>query len=1002
MTFDAGAIGGWGRHLGEERFARAAAAAGVLAAVEASRQAMRNPGPAPMQLSAADLLRDLLDATVGEDSPLLHWDDPADDVFDWLPAPEVLDEVWHRASIARARWSGQRVILDRLGERRNLPAKTGIRLQLPANADFLDEAASLLVSAYTGIESVSAALPRNSPKPQWNWPIKLRVLSAPGVDRSAVEEFSRSIFLTQFEIPNRVQLLSENRRDRADFALIFAETESACLSLLASTTSEGVDSDCLIVTTPADAFTLGPHINRLLGKLKATGFVYQPGLRETSTAGVSWVVAFIRELSHAVTIDVAAMRAAETEKLRRPAMLLSRALLGHSHLKRRQEMMVSRLAEVAPSEVVSKVPSATLRTLGVDSSESAPALTQALRTRLAFLDFNRESDNFLIIGELSSVIDRLPTTQSPKFRDLVSAAGFSPTERASLPALGTRDPRSEEASRFLQAQLLRVQGGRLKERFKFLDQFGQCFVRVRIGGEDEMWPGFGRPFPTELLSPDQRAWTLQAYLFTNTGEQPQNIALVLPARGDSEPIEFKCMVGAGSQPFKARIVVAHANRVLQSAWLEAPIKGESGKAIGSFARGLEMEVKQNLAELETRSEFDAFVVVNDSLTNGPGLAIASGHSAVLRTPPDLSDTIEFIDGELSKVSNKPDAYAGGLESKAVTKLLRDLAQYGRELFETLVMDEEVDQALVDAQRIQVVAAESWARLPIEFFYDAPSPEKRAPLCPGAAKCLTDSIPAKSGPCTDQCPPEGATAKVVCPRGFWGLRKVIEWHRHSGSKAQSGPFTLQSEPDTHRKPIKAFQSVLFAHSDRVDTHYPQASADVLAALQAASSQTATASDWDSWRASVSSHSPLLMVVLPHNQESENKMLELSIGSGKLPAHRLLLGSIDSTVVKGPNTIPGGIVMLMGCETGAPKTSYLGYVPKLRRYGASIIMSTGAGVLGRQISPICVQLIEGLKAATKNGPAPLGEVMLSVRRRALAAGLPIVLALSASGDADWLIE
>ena len=42
------------------------------------------------------------------------------------------------------------------------------------------------------------------------------------------------------------------------------------------------------------------------------------------------------------------------------------------------------------------------------------------------------------------------------------------------------------------------------------------------------------------------------------------------------------------------------------------------------------------------------------------------------------------------------------------------------------------------------------------------------------------------------------------------------------------------------------------------------------------------------------------------------------------------------------------------------------------------------------------------AVASGATPLGKVMLQLRRRVLAEGFPIVLALSAAGDADWLIE
>jgi hypothetical protein len=236
-----------------------------------------------------------------------------------------------------------------------------------------------------------------------------------------------------------------------------------------------------------------------------------------------------------------------------------------------------------------------------------------------------------------------------------------------------------------------------------------------------------------------------------------------------------------------------------------------------------------------------------------------------------------------------------------------------------------------------------------------------------------------------------------------LRKVIEWHRHDGAKVEHDSFVLQAEPVGDRKPIAAFERVLFARSDRVDAHDPTASASVVKAIGEASGHAPDqASDWAQWRSSVQRQSPLLLVILAHNETAPNRLPELSIGAGKTAAHRLILSSIRDDVLKGPATQPAPIVMLLGCETGAPDISYLGYVPKLRRYGAAIVMCTGATVLGRHIAPVSVELVRGLRAATAGGPAALGDVMLQLRRRMLAAGFPIVLSLTAVGDADWLIE
>lgn len=923
-----------------------------------------------------------------------------------MPAPQELVEIWSNFLLDRQKWFRDREAFDGQGIPRKEPPKTGIRLKTTTRIELLEPISKTLISQFTGIESFSGSLGLSKPSPRWNWPVKLRLIATVDVDDGALQTFRREILEVRPWMADHLTVLPHDSKDRADFAMVFVGHGAS--RTFFHLDDAHFNADCLLVALAGrDQATFPPSVNattKILRRLNATGVVLQTDMRPDGRA-VSWMIEFVRELSHMVTVDVAAMRASEGRQFDAPTIYLSEALLMHSHVRRRKEMILERLDEsTAPGDFLG-IPALTSQALGVRDFITAPELATALRARLTPLDFGSESGGASVIAALSVLADNIPSL--PRAGDAFSprpAAAYESADVVDAASLEDGEDEVAESERFLQAQLLRVKNRRLVDKFKSLAHLGTCFVRVRIGYAEGTWPGFGHvAFPTDRLpAPIEGGWTLQVFVFTNSGEPPQNLPMFLPALGNSAPIEFKCGVGSGRMRFKARIVVAHENRVLQSAWIEAPVEDVDGKAKGRVSRGLEAVVKQNLTGLDDRSAFGAFLVVNDSLTVGPGVAIASGSSAVLRTPPDLNKTIEFIDKELTKVSEKPDLYNGGLNSPKVVTLLRSLAQYGSLMYEAIVLDHDVDKALIDAQRVQVVAAEPWARLPIEFFYDESSPDEEALLCPGASKCLDGAMAPSPLPCNDACPPVGATKDVVCPRGFWGLRKVIEWHRHNGNKQGEANFELRSEPVAGRKSIKVFQSVLFAHSDLVNEHYDKASSDVLTALKSASSQPGTANDWSAWREQVCNSSPLLMVVLPHNQESPNQLSELLIGPGKLASHRLLVSSIDKSIVQGPKTTPGVIVMLLGCETGAPKTSYLGYVPKFRRHGASIIISTGSVVLGRHISPICVRLIQGLQAAIATGPAPLGEVMLWLRRRALADGYPIVLALSASGDADWLVE
>lgn len=991
--------------------ARALAGAGVLAALLATPARTPPSGARPRDF--ASLLRDYLDRQALTESPLLEWALPVDRnrrPLPWLPLPGALAHVWQQALEARDAKFRNRIVTRGDGYDIPGPAPTGFRLELPPEFEELGAATRALVNAHTNIESLASLVPGRPSRLEWNWPLRFRLLVAPRHAPGLLDPLREYLLSGRNWLPAQVEVLADDDDDtRADIALVFSATPSDAQAYLRDAVPH---ADCLVLLTATrpgsgDAGMDEAPVQVPSPRRTASGVLLQAGMLPDDNQTFLWLTEFIRELSHALTVDVAAMRAASRVNVDPPRMRLSRALLTHAHVSRRQGLLQSQLKRLDPLQVIS-IPDAASRMLQLPPTVTIQRLTEAFQARVTPFDFDSEGSGASAVSGVETALRSLPASPAPPAplpRGSARSAGSLGFGAEAPRVLVERRPHPASGPRFLQAQLRSFSpDGDVLTRFKALAPRSYCLIRVRIGAEDLTWPRFSRTaFPTDQLPPTSSGWLLQVHVFTNAGEPPQSTTLFLPAEGDSAACEFRCRVGDESGPFRARVVVAYGNRVLQSAWLEEPVMGESGRARGRRARGIEVVVRPTLDGLDARSQFGAFMVLNDSLTQGPGVAIASGPMAVLRTPQGLSNTIAFIDGELSKIGDEPQKYAAGLESKAVARILRSMAQYGREMYEAIVLDQEVDDRLRAADRVQVVAAQASSRLPIEFFYDLPSPGPEAPLCPGAAKCLTGPADWASLPCNDLCPPAATGKQLVCPRGFWGLRKVIEWHRHGGqNKVHEGDFLLQSEPDANRPGIAAFRSVLFAHSDQVDAYNPQASADVLAALKKASGTTNTASDWDAWRAGINDFSPLLLVVLPHNVASSNGLPELTIGPGTQAHHRLLLGQIDDEVVKGPKTIPGAIVMLLGCETGAPRTAYLDYVAKFRRYGASIILSTGSIVLGRHISPICVQLVEGLRAAVADGPAPLGEVMLRLRRSALAAGFPVVLALNASGDADWLIE
>jgi hypothetical protein len=97
----------------------------------------------------------------------------------------------------------------------------------------------------------------------------------------------------------------------------------------------------------------------------------------------------------------------------------------------------------------------------------------------------------------------------------------------------------------------------------------------------------------------------------------------------------------------------------------------------------------------------------------------------------------------------------------------------------------------------------------------------------------------------------------------------------------------------------------------------------------------------------------------------------------------------------------VVLLLGCETQNRDIPFQGFVAQFRRKGASIVVSTVSTVLGRHAARVAQELLAILQRQSQQKTSTFGEVMVKLRRQALADGIPMVLSLFAYGDADWRI-
>jgi hypothetical protein len=99
-------------------------------------------------------------------------------------------------------------------------------------------------------------------------------------------------------------------------------------------------------------------------------------------------------------------------------------------------------------------------------------------------------------------------------------------------------------------------------------------------------------------------------------------------------------------------------------------------------------------------------------------------------------------------------------------------------------------------------------------------------------------------------------------------------------------------------------------------------------------------------------------------------------------------------------PGPVLLLLGCGTDAPRTGFLGFVPRFLDNHASVVVGTISKVLGRHAGPVARQFLAETVAA-RGSERPVGEVIRRLRGAMLGQGVVMGLSLTVYGDADWRI-
>lgn len=481
----------------------------------------------------------------------------------------------------------------------------------------------------------------------------------------------------------------------------------------------------------------------------------------------------------------------------------------------------------------------------------------------------------------------------------------------------------------------------------------------------------------------------------NLLDAPQMSKLLLPPVGRSESCRFVLHCRPKVKRIEARIAILHRGRVLQTGVLRGKIlkTGEKETPAAKLSFAIDAAPRRRLQTLSGRSRFDAALITNHRDDGEAGtLGVVGKRVARIKLGDEtLKALVDAFNNAISEIADRPADFKK-LRSKGTLALLLSLAQHGARLHEVIEKHNQVGPALAKADRLQIVTARADGFLPLELAYRYVAPDDGAELCKGAETAL------KKGECPASCGRNRGTDTRVCPLGFWGLSKTIERFAHVPEHvAEDSDFSLYAEPISKRERIPRPKTGVVAGSALATEEDKQALKRVEAAVKS-HAQLVSAKDWNDWVAKVSKNHPGLLVLIPHHtSEGSNSILEIGKNSqlkATLVKEKHVLGDPKPSPALRP------IVFLLGCETEDSPIAFERFPSMFAERGAAIVVGTIATVLGRHASPAAVDLIGELYRASAK-PRSFGELLLEARRKLLANGSAMCLALVGFGDADWQI-
>jgi hypothetical protein len=828
-----------------------------------------------------------------------------------------------------------------------------------------------------GIMSAYLAKAKRSPNTRWHWPLRVGFLpdrQSTGCRDEIAAALASASWARQLTALDEVSGPS----DRCDLLIIPYTVRSAVASVLTMTSPP--QADCVVLLTDMDARAgQGPPLLDILDSELRTNAMALANPDEMSAA--EWFLAFIASFSHDEPFDVAlAHSLGKPFTQRSPVMLANRDWIAETRLARLASGLRSKLADpdVAGETITLPPP---------PPEAPVPAELSELRDRL---DLMPGEHRLAMLASAS-----LGVRGTDFSREFDAATTTALLAQAVAPALRRQEPMPPNRS--LQAHVFDIGLGGSEPSLEPVVAFRAGSIHridVRVGMSDETWVSYPQRFPEELLPPSARGHRLTVVLSEPVlSPEPQVGHIVLPLTGSSDSASFYLNVGPDSTHVEARVVVLYRNRVLQTAILAGRVVREP-REIAANERILfrsEIVVSAGMADLERQSAYDAALILNHTSAGVAQVMKVVDDTAELVSVQDLDTFVQTIEDGLARADWGSKDFRD-ITTPGTLQLLRFLAKHGSLLYRGIT-NQFLHGSLKTAQRIQIIAAKQGTHLPVEYMYSLSSPVADAHLCPAALEAL------RSGVCASDCAGRANPNQYVCPAGFWGINRVLEWHVYRPEARRElayADFALQRELIAQRKRLTVLQRALLGASARADREVKGSIATLLGVVKHAGVPLRTVDTWEELKAEIVAYPPTLLILIAHTGwDATNKMPSLEIGTGD----QLTLDQLTADYVHaGAHTIRP-VVLLLGCDTAHQSVAFEGFISALELSGAAIVVASSTYILGHQATVLAGEFVRTLKQASGNGKKTFGDVMLDVRRSMLRQGYPMALSLSSCGDADW---